>query len=64
MTKQHRKTKRPSREAKGRNAKRSTDILSQRKAMQEMAVAAFGLLLLFGMPYVIHAIVAPLKGWC
>ena len=61
---QHRKATRPSREAKGRTAKRSNDILAQRKAIHETAVAAFGLLLLFGLPHVMYAIIAPMKGWC
>lgn len=65
MRRQHREKKSVlNRQVKGRNAKRSNDILSQRKAMQEMAVAAFGLILLLGLPHVIHAIAAPMKGWC
>ena len=54
--------KRPSRQAMGRTH-RSNDIVSRSKVLGELAVAAAGMLILLGSPYVIHAILAPMKGW-
>lgn len=52
----------PSRQAKG-NAHRSNEIVARNKFLGELAVAAVGMLILLGSPYVIHAILAPMKGW-
>lgn len=56
------KEKRPSRQAMGRTH-RSNEIVARNKFLGELAVAAVGMLVLLGSPYVIHAILAPMKGW-
>lgn len=52
----------PYRQVKG-CAHQSTSILSQRKAKQELAMAAFGMFCLFGLPRLMYLVIAPMKGW-
>ena len=59
---QHRKEKHLSRQANRCNAK-SNEIVARKKAMQEVAVAAFGLFCLLVLPRLMYPVIAASKGW-